>query len=50
VRAHVREVIHAFGRFNGGLILHGEIGPDVPLENIRAMYEAYRELGQYPVS
>jgi hypothetical protein len=23
----------------------GEVGPDVPLENIRAMYEAFREYG-----
>ena len=25
----------------------GEIGPDVPLENIRAMYAAFREYGNY---
>ena len=25
----------------------GEIGPDVPLANIRAMYEAFREYGTY---
>lgn len=49
VRGHVEETIRAFGNFNGGLILHGEIGPDVPLENLQAMYEAFREYGQYPL-
>ena len=47
VRAHVKEVIEAFGHFNGGLILHGEVGPDVPMENIEAMYGAFREYGVY---
>jgi len=27
----------------GGIIACGEVGPDVPLENIRAMYEAFRD-------
>lgn len=44
IRAHVKEVYQALGTFNGGLIGHGEIAPDVPLENIRAMLEAWREL------
>jgi len=39
VRAHVREVYAAFGSPGGGWIGNGEIGPDVPLENARAMYE-----------
>ena len=43
VRAHVREVFQALGSYNGGLIGHGEIAPDMPLENIRAMLEAWRE-------
>lgn len=50
VREHVKETIALFGRFNGGLILHGEIGPDVPFENIVAMYEAFHEFGVYPLS
>ncbi|MBI3910289.1 MAG: hypothetical protein HY320_05070 [Armatimonadetes bacterium] len=50
ITEHVKRVIAAFGRFNGGLILHGEIGPDVPLENIKAMYAAFREYGQYPLT
>jgi len=49
VREHVQEVILAFGRFNGGLILFGDIGLDTPLENIRAMYDAFRDLGAYPL-
>ena len=31
----------------GGVVACGEVGPDVPLENIRAMYEAFREFGTY---
>ncbi|MEJ5251580.1 MAG: hypothetical protein HPY54_06385 [Chthonomonadetes bacterium] len=50
VRQHVRETVELFGRFNGGLILHGEIGPEVPWENIVAMYEAFEEFGRYPMS
>jgi len=45
----VKEVIALFGNFNGGLILHGEVGPDVPFENIVALYEAYRDWGTYPL-
>jgi len=45
VRAHVKEVFDALGSYNGGLIGHGEIAPDVPLENIRAMFEAWRKVG-----
>lgn len=50
VREHVKETIALFGRFNGGLILHGEVGPDVPLENAEAMYRAFAELGVYPLT
>ncbi len=50
ITEHVKQVIAAVGRFNGGLILHGEIGPDVPLENIKAMYAAFREYGEYPLT
>lgn len=47
VRVHVKEVFEALGTYNGGLIGHGEVAPDVPLENIRAMFEAWREFGVY---
>lgn len=50
IKEHVKRVIRAFGQFNGGLILHGEIGPDVPLENIKAMYAAFEEYGKYPLT
>jgi len=45
--ARVKEEVHrtfeACGTSAGGIIACGEIGPDVPLANIRAMYEAFRE-------
>jgi hypothetical protein len=37
----------ACGTPEGGIIACGEVGPDVPLENIVAMYEAFREYGKY---
>jgi uroporphyrinogen-III decarboxylase len=43
VRAHVKDVIAHLGTPAGGLIACGEISPDTPLENIRAMYEAFRD-------
>lgn len=46
----VKEVIALFGNFNGGLILHGEVGPDVPFGNIVALYEAFRDWGKYPLT
>jgi len=45
IRAHVKEVFEALGSYDGGLIGHGEIAIDVPLENARAMFEAWREFG-----
>ncbi len=47
VREEVQRTFEACGTARGGLIACGEIGPDVPLENIRAMYEAFREYGRY---
>lgn len=41
VRAHVREVFVHLGSAKGGIIACGEISPDTPLENIRAMYETF---------
>jgi len=46
----VKEAIAAFGRFNGGVILHGEVGPEVPLENVEALYSAFYEYGRYPLT
>ena len=47
VKEEVQRTFEACGMAHGGLIACGEVGPDVPLENIRAMYEAFREYGQY---
>lgn len=48
--AEVQEEVHhtfeACGTGDGGLIACGEIGPDVPLANVRAMYEAFFEYGR----
>jgi uroporphyrinogen decarboxylase len=46
----VKEAIRSFGRFNGGILLHGEVGPDVPFENIEALYSAFYEYGTYPLT
>ncbi|MFM8321718.1 MAG: uroporphyrinogen decarboxylase family protein [Chloroflexota bacterium] len=45
VREDVRRTFAACGAPQGGLVACGEIGPDVPLENIRALYAAFREFG-----
>lgn len=50
VVAAAQEAIAAFGNFNGGVMLHGEIGPDVPLANIEALYSAFYEYGKYPLT
>ena len=47
--AHVKEIMELFGNFNGGIVLHGEVGPDVPFENIQALYRAMRDYGDYPL-
>ncbi len=43
VREEVQRTFDACGSCQGGIIACGEIGPDVPLENIRALYAAFRE-------
>jgi uroporphyrinogen decarboxylase len=43
VKEEVQRTFEACGTADGGLVACGEIGPDVPLENIRAMYEAFGE-------
>jgi hypothetical protein len=47
MRDHVRRICEAVGGARGGLIACGEIGPDVPLQNIEAMYEAFLQFGTY---
>ncbi len=42
VRDEVARTLAACGTTAGGVIACGEIGPDVPLANIRALYEAFR--------
>jgi uroporphyrinogen decarboxylase len=41
VAAHAVEVVEAFGSFGGGYIGAGEVGADVPLENIEAMLRTF---------
>jgi hypothetical protein len=45
VRREVQLTFAACGSPQGGIIACGEIGPDVPLGNIRAMYAAFSEFG-----
>lgn len=45
VQEEVHRTFEACGTTDGGLIACGEIGPDVPLDNIRAMYAAFRAYG-----
>ena len=47
VKEEVQRVFEACGTPDGGIVACGEIAPDVPLENIRALYEAFREYGAY---
>jgi len=47
VKEEVQRTFEACGGPGGGIIACGEIGPDVPLENIRALYEAFLEFGTY---
>ncbi len=43
VKEYVFKLFHMLGTPNGGIIACGEIAEDVPLENIKAMYEAFTE-------
>jgi uroporphyrinogen decarboxylase len=48
VDSYVKRVIELFSHEGrGGLICRGEINVDVPLENVRAMYRAFRKYGEY---
>ncbi len=41
VRKHIIEIFDDLGTEKGGIIACGEIGPDTPIENIKAMYETF---------
>ena len=45
VKEEVHRTFEACGSSQGGIIACGEVGPDLPIENVRAMYEAFREYG-----
>jgi hypothetical protein len=47
VKEEVQRTFEACAFSQGGIITCGEIGPDVPLENIRAMHGGFREYGTY---
>jgi uroporphyrinogen-III decarboxylase len=47
VREEVQRVFEACGTPSGGIVACGEVGPDVPIENVRAMYEAFAQYGRY---
>jgi len=47
VKEEVHRTFEACGTPEGGLVACGEIHPDVPLENVRAMYEAFWDYGAY---
>lgn len=47
IEDHIIEVINLFSTCNGGIIGRGEIGPDVPLRNVKAMFEAWLKHGVY---
>lgn len=50
----VKDAIRHFGccrsAKGGGVILHGEIGPDVPFSNIEALYSSFYRYGAYPLA
>ncbi|MGA9118387.1 MAG: uroporphyrinogen decarboxylase family protein [Bacteroidota bacterium] len=43
VKEHILDMFAHLGTPDGGIIACGEIGPDIPIENIRAMYEGFRD-------
>ena len=47
IKEEVHRTFEACGTPDGGLNACGEIGPDVPLENIRALYEGFVKYGAY---
>jgi len=47
VDQHVKLVLESLGTPEGGLIGCGEVGPDVPIENVEAMFAAFWKYGTY---
>jgi uroporphyrinogen decarboxylase len=47
VKEEVQRTFEACGSSKGGIVACGEVGPDLPLANVRAMYEAFHEFGTY---
>ncbi len=43
VKEYIFQLFHDLGTPDGGIVACGEISEDVPLENIKAMYEAFME-------
>ncbi len=43
VKDYIFRLFHDIGTADGGIVACGEISEDVPIENIRAMYEAFLE-------
>ena len=43
VREYIFDLFHKLGTPKGGIVACGEISEDVPLENIKAMYQAFLE-------
>ena len=48
IESHVKYLIRIFGRENnGGLLGRGELNMDVPLENVKALYDSFLKYGRY---
>jgi len=47
VDQHIKQIVEALGTSEGGIIGCGEIGPDVPIGNIEAMFAAFMKYGTY---
>jgi hypothetical protein len=47
LRRHVEEAVKKLATPEGGLRLKAEIGPDVPLENMEAIFAAMEAAGGY---
>jgi hypothetical protein len=47
IKEEVHRVFEACGTAQGGLIACGEVSAEIPLESIRALYEAFVECGGY---
>jgi uroporphyrinogen decarboxylase len=45
----VKRTIAAYGSGNGGVLLHGEVGPEVPYGNVEALYSSFYTYGTYPL-